>query len=164
MGALRTLRGSSRSQVRSATDVAGGLGLPLPLLIPQLPHVEWLGPAHNRLLYITQRETVFWDWTFLTSDGKEQPQGLIPQLGPQASTGICLHSCLITTPKVELFHWENIVPTLFLDTNEHFFFVTNVTLTCVPFIDLPLQSLVYISHSDPTRQKCLPIFIWEIRS
>lgn len=53
---------------------------------------------------------------------------------------------------------------LFLDTNEHFFFITNVALTCVPFIELPLQSLIYISHSDPTRQNCWPIFIWEIQS
>lgn len=69
--------------------MAGGLGLPLPFLPPQLPQVEWLGPTPNRLKYITQRETVFWDWTFLTPNGREQPRGLIPQLGPQASTGIC---------------------------------------------------------------------------
>lgn len=116
LGALRTLRGSIRSQVRSATDMAGGLGLPLPFLPPQLPQVEWLGPTPNRLKYITQRETVFWDWTFLTPNGREQPRGLIPQLGTSGLhwylQTISLHSCLRTTPKVELFHWEDIAPTL----------------------------------------------------
>lgn len=38
------------------------------------------------------------------------------------------------------------------------FSCTNVALTCVPFIELALYSLMYTSLSDPLQDGCLPIF------
>ena len=68
LGALRTLGGSSRPQLRSPTGQEG-LGLPLFLFRPQLPQVEWLVQDPKDCMSL--REIVFWDWTFLTPNGRE---------------------------------------------------------------------------------------------
>lgn len=123
-------------QVGSTTDQLGGLRLPIPLQnLAALNGV--VGPCYRELLaprpkrlYVTQKKTLFWDWTFLTPDGEgtalgtDSPAGT-PKL-PVVFQTTSLHSCLKTAPKVELFHLENIAPTAYhlLDTNdEDLFFV-----------------------------------------